>query len=71
MEAGFSVAYVQTEPQVNIMEHPAVTAARASSGGAFATITLTTAGSTDNALWTKTKGTSVVTADYESVSRLE
>lgn len=71
MEVGLCVSYVQTEPQVSIMVHPAVMAARASSGGAFATTTVTAVGSTENALWTKTKGTSVVTADYESVSRLE
>ena len=28
-------------------------------------------GSADNVLWTETKGTSVVTADYRSASRLE
>lgn len=44
MEVDLSVLYAQTEPQVNIMVHPAVTAARASSGGAFATTTRTTAG---------------------------
>lgn len=44
MEVGLSAPYAQTEPQVNITVRPAVTAARASSGGAFATATLTTVG---------------------------
>lgn len=44
VEVEVSVLSVQTGPQVNTTVHPAVTAARASSGGAFATTTRTTAG---------------------------
>lgn len=36
--------YMQTEPRVNTMEHLAATAARASSGGAFATTKHTAVG---------------------------
>lgn len=44
MEVELSVSSVQTGPQVNTTAHPAVTAARASSGGAFATTRRTTVG---------------------------
>lgn len=44
MEVERRVSSVQTGPQVNTTVHPAVMAARASSGGAFATTTRTTVG---------------------------
>lgn len=53
------------------MVHPAVMAAKVSSGGAFATTTHITADSTGSALWTEIKGISVGSADYANASKQE
>lgn len=57
------VLYVGTEQQENIMEHPAVMGAKASSGAAFARVTCIPAGSVGNVLLTRTKGINVDTVD--------